>query len=158
MAFRTHFKVLSLGLEASSPRKSPCPRLETGLFFNQLKFCWKKPETLRKFMLGRPFLFYSFGDRLKKFFEDLFFLRTIALVFRPSPRNGLSSERLFLALSVVSSTSPLATIDKIMTTKRYVFCSFFKHFCLQLQQYTVRVQQTNNDQVDGQTCHPMYNL
>ena len=37
-----------LGLEASSPRKLPCPRLEDSTIFEQLKFRWKTPETLRK--------------------------------------------------------------------------------------------------------------
>ena len=59
MASRTHFEVLGLGLgfegqvlglglEASSPQKLPYPRLETALFFEQLKLCWKTPETSRK--------------------------------------------------------------------------------------------------------------
>ena len=43
---RTHFEVL--GLEASSPRKLPYPRLEDSTIFEPLKFCWKTPETLRK--------------------------------------------------------------------------------------------------------------
>ena len=34
---RTHFQVL--GLEASSPRKLPCPRLEDSTIFECLKFC-----------------------------------------------------------------------------------------------------------------------
>ena len=71
-----------------------------------------------------------FGDHLKNFCEDLFFWRTFALVSLvlglglehscPWPREGLSSERLSLALasdffvslalasSLVSSTPPLA--------------------------------------------------
>ena len=49
---RTHFEVLglslegqvlSLGLEASSPRKLACPRLEDSTFFELLKFC-RAPE------------------------------------------------------------------------------------------------------------------
>ena len=48
LASRTHFEVLGLGLEASSPRKLPCPRLENSTIFKQFKFCWKTPETLRK--------------------------------------------------------------------------------------------------------------
>ena len=34
---RTHFEVL--GLEACSPRKLPCPRLEDSTVFEQLKLC-----------------------------------------------------------------------------------------------------------------------
>ena len=48
LASRTHFEVLGLGLEASSPRKLPCPRLQDSTIFEQLKFCWKTPETSRK--------------------------------------------------------------------------------------------------------------
>ena len=54
---RTHFEVLGLGLkgpivglglEASSSRKLPCPRLEDSAIFEQLKFRWKMPKTSRK--------------------------------------------------------------------------------------------------------------
>ena len=45
---RTHFEVFGLGLEALSPRKLPCPRLEDSNIFEPLKFCWKTPETSRK--------------------------------------------------------------------------------------------------------------
>ena len=43
---RTHFEVLDL--ETSSPRQLPCPRLEDSTIFEQLKSCWKTPETSRK--------------------------------------------------------------------------------------------------------------
>ena len=39
---RTHFEVL--GLEAPSPRKLPCPRLEDSTIFEPLKFFRKTPE------------------------------------------------------------------------------------------------------------------
>ena len=67
-SLRTHFEVLGLGVEgqvpglgldASSPRKLACPRLEDSTIFELLKFC---------------------GDRLKNFCEDLFFWRALALV------------------------------------------------------------------------------
>ena len=45
---RTLFKVLGLGLEASSPRKLPCPRLEDSTRTIELEFCCKTPETSRK--------------------------------------------------------------------------------------------------------------
>ena len=45
---RTHFEVFGLGLEASSLRKLPCPRLEDSTIFELLKFRWKTPEILRK--------------------------------------------------------------------------------------------------------------
>ena len=56
---RTHFEViglglglegqvLGLGLEASSPRKLPCPRLEDSTIFRTVEFRWKTPETSQK--------------------------------------------------------------------------------------------------------------
>ena len=57
LASRTHFEVLGLGLEGQvlglgletlSPQKLPCPRLEDSTIFEQLKPCWKTPETSRK--------------------------------------------------------------------------------------------------------------
>ena len=108
---RTHFEVL--GLEASSPRKLPCPRLENSTIFELLKFCWKTPETSRKickdllcfphveiawkkifedlFRLKKSFKTF-FWDRLKKNFEDLFSENTGVCVFGPWPwpREGLS--------------------------------------------------------------------
>ena len=45
---RTHFEVLGLVLEALSPRKLACPRLEDSTIFEQLKFRWKTLETSRK--------------------------------------------------------------------------------------------------------------
>ena len=89
---RTHFEVNGLGLEgqvlglcleASSPRKLPCPRLEDSTFFELLKSC-RSPKIWR-----------------------LFFWRTLALVSLVLglglelscfwPREGLSSKELFLA-------------------------------------------------------------
>ena len=37
---RTHFEVLGLGLEASSPRKLACPRLEDSTIFWNVKILW----------------------------------------------------------------------------------------------------------------------
>ena len=39
LALASKPQVLGLGLEASSPRKLPCPRLEDSTFFKRLKFC-----------------------------------------------------------------------------------------------------------------------
>ena len=55
LASRTHFEVLGLGLEATSPRKLPCPWLEDSTIFEPLKFCRKTPVTLRKIC---KYLFY----------------------------------------------------------------------------------------------------
>ena len=68
------------------------------------------------------------GDRLKNFFEDLF-LNTCSCVLDlglehscPWPRDGLSSERLSLASSLVSSTPPLLFITKWILL--FIFCVF----------------------------------
>ena len=120
---RTHFEVLGLegqvlglGLEASSPRKLACPRLEDSTIFWIVKILWSAwkvfwktffcGDSLEKF-LWRPFFSFFFWDRQKNFCEDLFFLRALALVSLvlglglehscPWPRECLSSERLSLA-------------------------------------------------------------
>ena len=94
---RKHFEVL--GLEASSPRKLPCPRLEDSTIFEPLKFRWKTPETLRKICkdlffwfsqveIARKNFWKTFfpGDRIKNFFKT-FFWRTFAPVFWPLASN-----------------------------------------------------------------------
>ena len=79
-------QVLGLGLEASSPRKLACPRLEDSTIFWTVKILWSARKIFWKtFFCGDRlknfcedlfcyflFIFY-FGDRLKKFCEDLFF-------------------------------------------------------------------------------------
>ena len=92
---------LGLGLEASSPQKLACPRLEDSTIFWIVKILWSAWKIVWK-------TFYS-GDRLKNFCEDLFFffgehLRFVSLVLGlehscPWPRERLSSERLSLALA-----------------------------------------------------------
>ena len=136
---RTHFEVLGLGLEASSLRKLPCPRLEDSTIFEQLKLRWKTPETLRKICIRPFFLVSSSRDRLKKNFEDLFFWRTLASVslvlglerVYPWPRSFFVS--LALASSLVSSTPPLSrTSSRPRTSLRtppLIFTSFLGVFC-----------------------------
>ena len=116
---RTHFEVL--GLEASSPRKLPCPRLEESTIFELLKFRWKTPENLQKPFFGffksrspeKTFLkTFFFWDRLKKIFRTFFLENTCVCVLGPWPREGLSLALKFfvflaLASSLVSSTPPL---------------------------------------------------
>ena len=129
-------QVLGLGLEASSPRKLSCPRLEDSTIFWIVKILWSAWKFFRRTVFC--------GDRLKNFREDLFFggeiawkifvktfffrraLALVSLVLSlglehsgPWPRECLSSERLSLALasdffvslalasSLVSSTPPL---------------------------------------------------
>ena len=69
---RTHFEVLGLGLglEASSPRKLACPRLEDSTIFWNVKILWSAWKIFWK-------TFFS-GDRLKNFCEDFFFFFEIA--------------------------------------------------------------------------------
>ena len=59
---RTHFQVLGLGLELSSPRKLPCPRVEDSTIFCTVENAGNLAENLR-----RPFLFSAIGGRLKMF-------------------------------------------------------------------------------------------
>ena len=84
---RTHFEVLGLGLEgqvlgigleASSPRKLPCPRLDDSTFLELLKFSRSSKNNFWK-------AFFT-GELLRNFFEDLFFLKnTCACVLGPWP-------------------------------------------------------------------------
>ena len=89
----------------------------TAVFFELLKFCGALEKflkdvfswgSLEKFCEDFFFFFFFFGDRLKNFWEDLFFFwRPLALVSLvlglehscPWPRECLSSERLSLALA-----------------------------------------------------------
>ena len=70
LASRTHFEVLNL--EASSPRKLPCPRLEDSTIFEPLKFRWKTPETLRKICKDLFFDYLKNKSHEKKFLKTFF--------------------------------------------------------------------------------------
>ena len=151
LASRTHFEVL--GLEASSPRKLPWPRLEDSTIFWTDKILLENARNLAE-NLRRPFLFCSIGDRLKKNFKTFFawkiflkilffrffFWRTLApmsLVLGlehscPWPREGLSLEGLSLASSLVSSTPPLI-ITIYIIYKNYD--KRFRHNTMSLSKY-----------------------
>ena len=81
---RTHFEVLDLGLglegqvlglglEASSPRKLACPRLEDSTIFWIVKILRSAWKIFWKTLFG--------GDRLKNFCEELFFLEIAWKIF-----------------------------------------------------------------------------
>ena len=67
LALRTHFEVLGLGLKASSSRKLPCSVLKDSTIFSIVKILKENARNLAE-SLRRPFLFSSFGDRLKNNF------------------------------------------------------------------------------------------
>ena len=76
LASRKHFEVLGLegqvlGLEASSPRKLPCPRLEDSTFFWIVEFC----RSLEK-NFGWRFLL---ENAWKKFLKTFFFWEHLRL-------------------------------------------------------------------------------
>ena len=127
---RAHFEVLGLGLEASSPRKLACPRLEDSTIFWIVKIL----RSAWKIFWKRFFVEFAWKIFVKTFFF-FFFWRALALVSLvlglglehscPWPRECLSSERLSLALasdfffvslasSLVSSTPPLMFSNHLM--------------------------------------------
>ena len=68
---RTDFEVLSLGVEASSPQKLPCPRLEDNTIFWTVEILSENVRKICKDLLG---------NRLKKNFWRPFFENTCACV------------------------------------------------------------------------------
>ena len=134
LASRTDFEVLGLGLEgqvlgleASSPRKLACPRLEDSSIFWIVKILWSAWKIFWK-------TFFR-GDRLKNFCEDFFFFffwRALALVSLvlglehscPWPRECLSSERLFLALASDFFVSLALTSSLVFSTPPLVIAAF----------------------------------
>ena len=141
-SLRTHFEVLGLegqvlglGLEASSPRKLACPRLEDSTIFWIVKILWNAWKIFWK-------TFFC-GDRLKNFCEDLFFSRRalalVSLALASSipvfglesvcPRKGCPWPRIFfvslaLASSLVSSTSPLLLGFNLFLNLNFLLCFF----------------------------------
>ena len=69
---RTHFQVL--GLEASSLRKLPCPRLEDSTIFWTVKILLESARNLAE-NLRRPFFVFLKWKSPEKIFEDLFCLK-----------------------------------------------------------------------------------
>ena len=86
MASRTHFEVLGLGLEASSPQKLPCPRLEDSNIFCTVEILLENARNLAE-NLRRPFLFSAIGDGLKNFIIRLLVIGEHKSVNRLSVNN-----------------------------------------------------------------------
>ena len=85
LASRTHFEIIELGLEASSPQKLPFPRSRTALFFEPVKKLLENVRNLTE-NLRKPFLCSLIGDRLNNFLKTYFFLlleNTCACVLSP---------------------------------------------------------------------------
>ena len=146
---RTHFEVL--GLEASSPRTFPWPRLEDSTifwiveilfknarnlaenfwrpFFVLLK--WRSPEKnfLKIFLAWKKIMKSFFWDRLKKILEDFFFFleNTCACVFGPWPwpREGLSlASKFFCVLGLGLEPYVLDS-----TSGLYFLLLLFRNWC-----------------------------
>ena len=62
---RTHFEVLGLGLEASSPRKLPCSRLEDSTIFLTVEVLLENARNLGE-NLRTPFCFPHLEHRLRQ--------------------------------------------------------------------------------------------
>ena len=60
-------QVLSLDLEASSPPKLPCPRLEDSTIFYTVEILLENVRNIAE-ILRRPFLFSTIGNRLKVYY------------------------------------------------------------------------------------------
>ena len=104
---RTHFQVLGLRLEASSPPKLPCPRL----FFEWLKFC----RSAEKCFFS-PFFFWRSTE--KKILRPFFLGKHLHLC----PWSLASDFFVSLASSLVSSTPPLgqAPPSKILVMRLHI--------------------------------------
>ena len=128
-------KIKSLASKLQVLKNCPVLGSRTALFFEPLKFCWKKPKTSRKICEDRfcvPLLEIAWNKILKtvflrspeKVFEDLFFENFCACFLGPLPRAFLSLVlkvsvlrraalglkffmSFFLASSFASSTPPL---------------------------------------------------
>ena len=152
LASRTDFEVL--GLEPSSPRKLPCPRLEDSTIFWIVEIVWKAPETSQKICedlfcfppvkiawknFWRPFspkkFFWKpfFWDCLKKIFWKPFFWRTLAPV---SLVLGLGLERIcpwpwprifFVFLTLASSL--VSSTPPVMLSMLFFQIRIFRILC-----------------------------
>ena len=150
-SLRTHFEVL--GLEASSPQKLRCPRLENNSIFGILKilyivFC-------RKTCFFGDFLILFFWEHLKKNFEDFIIIffggNTCACVLaleKVCSRKGCLWPRIFFcvlglepcALSSTSVPCPFRPNVKRLSSLSHI--SFYINF----------IQSTPGNTIDGAWC------
>ena len=110
-------------------------------------FLWR---SLEKF-LWRPFFleiawkifvktFFFFGDRLKNFCKGFFIFFWRSLFFGehlrlcPWPWECLSSERLSLASSLVSSTPPLVITTYLLWLRKHQYLKHSIYFCVEVGQ------------------------
>ena len=114
---RTDFEVLGLGLEASSPRKMACPRLEDSTIFWIVKILWSAWKIFWK-------TFFC-GDRWKNFCKDLFFFLestcTCVLGPRPWPR------------AFVSLASRVSVLGKAVLGLGFFLCPWPRALCPRLR-------------------------
>ena len=103
---RTHFQVLGLGLEASSPQKLACPRLENSTIFWMVKILRSAWTIFWK-------TFFR-GDRLKNFCEDLFFWRSPEKFLR---RPFFFGEHLRLCPWSLASSIPVLGLESVCLRK-----------------------------------------
>ena len=108
---RTHFEVVGLGIEASSSRKLPCPRLEGSTIFCTVEILLKNARNLAENFLRSLFVFFNWRSLEKKclrpfspekFFEVFFVWRTLAPVS--------------LALSI-----PVLDLERVCSRKGYAW-------------------------------------
>ena len=108
---RTHFEVLGLGLEASSPRKLACPRLEDSTIFWIVKILWSTWKIFWK-------TFFC-GDRLKNFCEELFFFEITWKIFCEDVFFFFFGEHLRLCpwSSALASSLPVLGLENVCPRK-----------------------------------------
>ena len=102
---RTHFEVLGLGLEASSPRKLACPRLEDRSIFWIVKILWSAWKIFWKTVFR--------GYRLKNFREAFFFFRRSPEKFLWRPFFSFFGEQLRLCPWSLASSFPVLGLESV---------------------------------------------
>ena len=129
---RTHFEVLGLGLEgqvlglgleASSPRKLPCPWLEDSTIFWIVKILWRSLEKFlwRLFFFGEHLCLCSWSLALAFSISVLGLESVCPRKSCPWPWPRIFFVSLALASSFVSSTPPLIIIHSKIFLREFCF-------------------------------------